>query len=106
MEFEVPETHILRPTLFTDMVQRVLRWERQKRCSGTKRQGPIAKKYFYNRILMKFLFGEEKMKTIEDKRMVKLEFLSRFLFLDIYYKNQDIIFWCMVISLGPHSVTT
>ena len=37
MEFEVPKRHILRPTLSTDMVQRVLQWERQKRFSSRKR---------------------------------------------------------------------
>ena len=30
VEFEVPKGHLLRPTLSTDMVQRVLWWERQK----------------------------------------------------------------------------
>ena len=28
MEFEVPKRHVLRPTLSTDMIQRVLRWGR------------------------------------------------------------------------------
>ena len=32
MEFEIPERHVLRPTLSTDMIQWILRWERQKRC--------------------------------------------------------------------------
>jgi hypothetical protein len=32
MEFEVPKGNISRPRLSTDMVQWVLRWERQKRC--------------------------------------------------------------------------
>jgi hypothetical protein len=67
MEFEVPKRHNLRPTLFANMVQRVLQWERQKRCSRRKRQGPIAKECCYN-----YFFQEEKMKTREDKRMVKL----------------------------------
>jgi len=35
MEFKVPKRHILRPALSTNMVQRVLRWERQKRCLTT-----------------------------------------------------------------------
>ena len=38
MKFEVPKRHNLRPTLSTDMVQQVLWWERQKRCSSRKRQ--------------------------------------------------------------------
>jgi hypothetical protein len=32
--FRGPQSHILRPTLSTDMVQRVLPWERQTRCCG------------------------------------------------------------------------
>ena len=32
MEVEVPDKHVIRPTLSTDMVQRVLQWERQ--CHG------------------------------------------------------------------------
>jgi hypothetical protein len=59
MKFEVPQRHILRPTLFTDMIQWVLRWERQKRCSDRERQGPMAEKYCYNKSLMEF-FGEDK----------------------------------------------
>ena len=42
MKFEVPKRYVQRPTFSTNMVQRVLRWERQKRCSSRKRQGPMA----------------------------------------------------------------
>ena len=63
MEFEAPKRHILRPTLSTDMVQRVLRWERQKRSSSTKRQGSMTEKCCYNKILMIFFWEQEKMKT-------------------------------------------
>ena len=41
MEFKVPKRHVLRPTLSTDMVQQVLRWERQKRCSNKKREKKV-----------------------------------------------------------------
>ena len=34
-----PQKTCLRPTLSTEMVQRVLRWERQKRCFGRKKAG-------------------------------------------------------------------
>ena len=34
MEFEVFIRHVLSPTLSTYMVQQVLQWEREKRCSG------------------------------------------------------------------------
>jgi hypothetical protein len=37
MEFKVLKRHILRPILSTDMVQQVLRWERQKKCSDKKK---------------------------------------------------------------------
>jgi len=44
MELEVCERPIFRPTLSTIMIQRVLRWERQKRFSRCKCQGTIAEK--------------------------------------------------------------
>ena len=81
MEFKVPKRHISRPRLFIDMVQWILRWERQKRCSSRKRQGPIAEECCYNKILMIFYFflggvrvDEDKK---EDKRIVKLEFIFK-----------------------------
>ena len=40
MEFEVPRSHILRPTLYADMVQRVLRWERQTNALVEKDKDP------------------------------------------------------------------
>ena len=40
IEFEVPKSQLLGPTLSIDMVQRVLQWERQKRCSSRKDRGP------------------------------------------------------------------
>ena len=50
MEFVVSKSHIVRPTLPTDMVQRVLRWEKQKRCSSFffKGQRPMAENYCSN----------------------------------------------------------
>ena len=41
------------PTLSTDMVQRVLRWEKQKRCYDKKMQELMTKKYCYNKFLLK-----------------------------------------------------
>ena len=64
MESKVPKRHILRPTLSVDMVQRVLRWKRQKKCSCRKRQGPMARNCCYNRFLMNFFGGKED----EDKK--------------------------------------
>ena len=43
IEFEVPKRHIPRHTLSTDMLQWVLLWERQKRCSGRKKVGAHGK---------------------------------------------------------------
>jgi hypothetical protein len=86
MESKVLNRHILRPTLSTDMIQRVLRWEKQKRCSRRKRQGPMVRKSCYNKILLNFFRGRED----EDKRkqrMVKLEFFSKLLFLEIFKKK-------------------
>ena len=57
-----------------------------KWCSNRKRQGPMGEKCCYNEIIMIFS-GEKKTKTKEDKRMVKLEFLSKLPFLDIYQKK-------------------
>ena len=77
-EFEVPKRHILRPTLFTYMVQHVLHWERQKRCYGEKRQGPMVEKCCHYKFWI--YIWKEKMKTREDKRMVKLEFFKTTIF--------------------------
>ena len=83
MEFEVPKRHVLRPTLSTDMIQRVLRWERQKSCFGRKNRGPwhIIVAIIKNDGI--FLGG----RGDEDKRMVKLYFL--FLF-------QNCLFWAYI----------
>jgi hypothetical protein len=62
--------HILRPTLSTNMIQRVLQWEMQKRCSSRKKVGGS---WHINIIIINFLMKEE-MKMTKDKRMVKLEF--------------------------------
>ena len=39
----------------------VLRWERQRRCSGSKNHGPVVEKFCYNKISNDFL------RKIEDK---------------------------------------
>ena len=77
MEFKAPKRNILRPTLSFDMVQHILRWEKQKRCSCRKRHGPWQRNVVV--INFKWIFlGEEKMKTREDKKMVKPEFYFSF----------------------------
>ena len=42
----------------------------------------MAEKYPYNKFLINFFGGEEKLKTREDKRMVKLKFFPKLSFLD------------------------
>ena len=107
MEFEVPTRYFLRPTLSTDMVQQILWWERQKRCYGRKRQGPMAKKCCHSNSLIETFFGKEKTKTTEDKRMIKLEFFFKtVLFWAYVNKPITFTFWCTIISLGPHLVYT
>jgi hypothetical protein len=84
MKFKVPKRHILRPTLSIDMFQRF--------CSGRGIRGALVEKktralgketmleYFMNEIVS----GEEKTKTRENKRIVKLDLiLFQFFFLGI-----------------------
>jgi hypothetical protein len=71
MKFEVFERHILRPTLFIDMVQWVLQWERRKRCFVRKRQGPMAKKLCYNDLSLIFLGREDEDNSTQKNKMVK-----------------------------------
>jgi len=67
MESEVFKRHDIRFILSIDMVQWVLRWERQEMCSDRKIQGPMAEKCSYNTFLMDLFFWEDKMMTREDK---------------------------------------
>ena len=101
MEFKVPKIHILRPTLSFDMVQRVLRWERQRRCSSSKRQGPMVNKFCYNKVLMNLFFGgrkyEDKVKT--RWRQEKTKEWSNFKFSKFPFLNV-IHFWVHGRSLG------
>ena len=83
MEFKVPKRHIIRLTLFTDMVPWVLLWERQKRCYGRKRQGSMVEIHCYNKILIIYFLKKKpsplwEVKTSEHKRMVKLGVLFLF----------------------------
>ena len=100
IEFEVSKRHILGLKWSIDMVQRVFRWERQKKkCYARKRQEPTVEKYCYNNILMNFLGRERKQKKTREG--------SNLSFLSIYLeKINTFTFWCMVIPLGPHLVYT
>jgi len=79
---------------------------RGKRCTlvKLKKKGPWPKNYCYNKSLMNLFWGEEKTKTVEDKRMVILNFFfPKLPFLDIYYKILTFTYCRMVIPLCPHS---
>jgi hypothetical protein len=54
-------------------------------CGGRGKRG-APKKYYDTFFLNEFFFEEEKMKTREDKRMIKLELInfSKLVLLDIY----------------------
>ena len=99
MEFEVPKKHISKPTLSNVMVQKVLRWERQKMCFGKslkkkkkkkKSKGPWQKNYSYNKILMNFFWGLKREqrhdKTREWSNLFFLSFFPKLPFLDILKK--------------------
>ena len=82
MEFKVPKILVLRPTLSTDMAQQILWWERQKRCSSKKGQGPLANKCCYHKLLLYISSGEKETKTREWSNL--LFFFSKLPFLGIY----------------------
>ena len=90
MEFKVPKRHILRPKLSTDMVQRVLWRERQKRCPNRNRQGPMGERCCYNKII-RILFREEN----EDKRRQ-----GNYIFLIFFFK---IALWGIFKKKSAHS---
>ena len=87
MEFEVPRRHILRPTLSNDMVQRVLGWERQKRCSRRKRQVPMLGEYCSWWISNIFFCWRERER--EWSNFFFWFFLRKLPFLDIYWKKSS-----------------
>ena len=64
MKFEAPKWNIITPALSTNMLQHVLQWERQKRCSSRKNKGPWHK----NIVMTNFLWASFWVKGYEDKR--------------------------------------
>ena len=112
VEFEVSKRHVLRPMLSIDMVQWVLQWEKQKRCSSRKRQGPMTKRCCYNRFFNEvFLWGKRRWGQEKTREWLDLIFSFSFspktTFLGAYIKKfSTFTFWCMVIPLGPHLVYT
>ena len=65
----------------------------------------MREKCCYDKFSMKICFQEEKMRTRENKRMVKHQFFFQdFPFLAYAKKINTLIFWCMIIPLGLHSV--
>ena len=72
MKFEVPKRHILMPTLSTNMVQRVLQWERQKRGWGSsrKRQGPMVENWCYHKFLMIYSLRKRRRRQENDQSLI------------------------------------
>ena len=104
MEFEVPKRHILRPTLSTDMIQWVLRWERQKGVVVENRHMLVGKKCCYYIFLMKSLFGRRKWRQENGQTWI---FPWNCPFWTYIKKNiSTFTFWCMVIPLGSHLIYT
>ena len=68
-------------------------YTKEKWCSDRKKQGPMTKKYRSNKLLMNF-FGERKMKTEEDERMIKLDFFQNCPFWT-YIKNINTFTFCV-----------
>ena len=70
----------------------------------------MVEKCCYDLFSKKIILGEEKLKTREDKRMIKLDFFYFFfktiLFGHVLRKIITFTFWCMVIPLGSHSAST
>ena len=88
MEFEVPKGHVLRVVLSTNMVQWVLLWERQKRCSSSgKRQGPMAKKWCYNRFIMQCILGKRRRRQEKTREWSKLNSSFKPALSDIYWRK-------------------
>jgi hypothetical protein len=80
MDFEVPKSQILKPTLFINKVQHVLWWERQKRYYG--------RKMLLQWILYEFFLGGE------GKRIFQLDFLFQNCHFWAYIKkNSTFTFW-------------
>lgn len=55
IDIEVPKKQYLSPILSTDMVQRLFRWEGQKRWSGKNSQGPMAEKCQKKKLIFFYL---------------------------------------------------
>jgi hypothetical protein len=91
MVFKVPKRHILRPTLSSDMVQRVLQWERQKNVLWKKKARAHDKEILLYIVFMKKkTLGKRRRKEEKTKEWSNLNFFSKLSFLDMYQKYQHI----------------
>ena len=81
MEFWGPQT-----ILSTNMVHWVPWWERQKRCSSTHRQGPMAKNVVPIKFLWIFLLGKRIWRQEKTREWSNLNVIKAGL-LDIYLKK-------------------
>jgi hypothetical protein len=92
MEFEVHKRYILGATLPDDMVQRVLWWERQKKCSGRKKARAHGKEIMLWFFSMNYIFGEWRWRQEETKEWSNFIFFLEIVLLGIYSTNQHIHF--------------
>ena len=112
MKFEVPKRHIAGLTLFTDMVQRILRWEKQKRCSSRKRKEKgkalMIEMCCYNDFLMIFFFGGGGKRRWRQENGQTWIFLKTTRFGHILKEKIStfIIWYTVTLPLGPHWVYT
>ena len=104
IEFEVHIRHSWRSKLSIDMVQHVLQWERQNICSSRKRQGPMAEKRCYNKVLI--LKGKRRQIQEMTREWSNFNFFLNRSFWTCIKKTNTFPFRCTVIPLGPHSVYT
>ena len=92
MEFEVPRSHILRPTLYADMVQRVLRWERQTNALVEKDKDPWQRNVVII-IFQYFFYLRRGGREDEDKKRQKNgQTLFYFIFPKLPYLGMHIYF--------------
>ena len=107
MEFELPKRHILRPTLSTDMVQRVLMGERQKGALVETCKDPWHKMNVNIRFEWFFSWEEKRTQWNRKEWSSSIFFFFQICPFWTYIKKfNTFTFWCVVIPLSPHSIYT
>ncbi len=103
----VPKRHILRPTLSTDMVQRVLMGERQKGALVETCKDPWHKMNVNIRFEWFFSWEEKRTQWNRKEWSSSIFFFFQICPFWTYIKKfNTFTFWCVVIPLSPHSIYT